>query len=155
MTAPGILSVLVPAVGGQGGGVLSEWLVEAVEATAVAFGMTEVFVGVILVAIVGNAAEHSTAILVAMRNQMDLAFNIALGSSIQVALFVAPVLVFASYLRPSGPMNLVFTPFEVLAVMVAVWVANMVAEDGESNWLEGALLLAVYVILGMAFFFLP
>jgi Ca2+:H+ antiporter len=134
---------------------MSELLVGAVEEAAHAFGLTQVFVGVIVVAVIGNAAEHSTAVLVAIRNKMDLAINIAIGSSIQIALFVAPVLVFASYLRGSGPMNLVFTPFEVLAVMVAVWVANMVAEDGESNWLEGALLLAVYLVLGIAFFFLP
>jgi Ca2+:H+ antiporter len=134
---------------------MSELLVGAVEEAAHAFGLTQVFVGVIVVAVIGNAAEHSTAVLVAIKNKMDLAMNIAIGSSIQIALFVAPVLVFASYLRPSGPMNLVFTPFEVLAVMVAVWVANMVAEDGESNWLEGALLLAVYLVLGIAFFFLP
>jgi len=114
-----------------------------------------VFVGVIVVATVGNAAEHSTAVLVAMKNQMDLAFHIAIGSSIQIALFVAPLLVFLSRLMPAGPMDLRFTPFEVLAVVIAVGVLSMVAQDGESNWLEGALLLAVYVILGIAFYFLP
>jgi Ca2+:H+ antiporter len=114
-----------------------------------------VFVGVIVVAIIGNAAEHSTAVLVALKNKMDLAMNIAIGSSIQIALFVAPVLVFVSYLFEGGPMNLVFTPFEVLAVLMAVAAAKMVAEDGESNWLEGVLLLAVYVVIGIAFYFLP
>ena len=134
---------------------MSELLVGAVEETSHLLGLTEVFVGVIVVAIIGNAAEHSTAILVAMKDKMDLAMNIAIGSSIQVALFVAPVLVFASYLTPHGPMDLRFTNFEVLAVGISVLVVNMVAQDGESNWLEGALMLAVYAVLGLAFFFLP
>jgi Ca2+:H+ antiporter len=108
-----------------------------------------------VVAVIGNAAEHSTAVLMAMKNKMDLAMNIAIGSSIQIALFVAPVLVFVSYLMPHGPMDLRFTPFEVLAVAISVGVVNLVAQDGESNWLEGALLLAVYLVLGIAFFFLP
>jgi Ca2+:H+ antiporter len=134
---------------------MSELLVGAVEEAAHALGLTEVFVGVIVVAVIGNAAEHSTAVLVAIKNKMDLAMNIAIGSSIQIALFVAPLLVFVSYLFPGGPMNLVFTPFEVLAVLMAVAAAKMVAEDGESNWLEGVLLLAVYVVIGIAFYFLP
>jgi Ca2+:H+ antiporter len=134
---------------------MSELLVGAVELTAHQFGLTEVFVGVIVVAIIGNAAEHSTAILVARKDQMDLAMNIAIGSSIQIALFVAPVLVFVSYFMPRGPMDLVFTPFEVLAVVISMVVVNLVSQDGESNWLEGALMLAVYLILGIAFFFLP
>jgi len=134
---------------------MSELLVGAVEEASHALGLTEVFVGVIVVAIIGNAAEHSTAVLVATKNQMDLAMNIAIGSSIQIALFVAPALVFASYLIGPGPMDLRFTVFEVLAVGIAVGVVNLVAQDGESNWLEGALLLAVYVVLGIAFFFLP
>ena len=134
---------------------MSEILVGAVEATSRALGLTEVFVGVIVVAVIGNAAEHSTAVIVAMRNQMDLALQIATGSSIQIALFVAPVLVFASHFMKHGPMDLRFTPFEVLSVMLATFVVNLVAQDGESNWLEGALMIAVYAILGMAFFFLP
>ncbi len=134
---------------------MSEILVGAVEEAAHALGLTEVFVGVIVVAVIGNAAEHSTAILVAMKNKMDLAMNIAIGSSIQIALFVAPVLVFVSYLRPQGPMDLHFTPFEVLACAIAMGIVNLVAQDGESNWLEGALMLAVYVVLGIAFYFLP
>jgi Ca2+:H+ antiporter len=134
---------------------MSELLVGAVEEAAHVLGLTEVFVGVIVVAVIGNAAEHSTAILVAMKNKMDLAMNIAIGSSIQIALFVAPVLVFASHWIGPGPMNLVFTPFEVLAVAVSVAIVNMVAQDGESNWLEGALMLAVYLLLAIAFFFLP
>lgn len=134
---------------------MSELLVGAVDEAAHAIGVSQVFIGVIVVAVIGNAAEHSTAVLVAMKNKMDLAMNIAIGSSIQIALFVAPVLVFVSYLVPSGPMDLRFTPFEVLAVGIAVGVVNLVAQDGESNWLEGALLLAVYLVLGIAFFFLP
>jgi Ca2+:H+ antiporter len=134
---------------------MSEILVGTVEAASHSLGLTEVFVGVIVVAIIGNAAEHSSAILVAIRNQMDLSLHIAIGSSIQIALFIAPVLVFVSYFMPHGPMDLVFTPFEVLAVGIAVVIVNFVAQDGESNWLEGALMLAVYTVLGMAFYFLP
>jgi Ca2+:H+ antiporter len=133
---------------------MSEILVGAVEATSHSLGMNAVFVGVIVVAIVGNAAEHSTAILVALKNQMDLSVGIAIGSALQIALFVAPVLVFASYLRPE-PMDLLFTDLEVLAMILAVLIARMVAEDGESNWLEGLMLLMIYAILAMAFFFLP
>ncbi len=135
---------------------MSELLVGAVEETSRSLGMSEVFMGVIVIAIVGNAAEHSTAILMAMKNQMDLAVGIAIGSALQVALFVAPVLVFASYLRPNrGPMDLLFSTFEVVSVILAAIVARMAAEDGESNWLEGAMLLMVYVILSIAFFLLP
>jgi Ca2+:H+ antiporter len=133
---------------------MSEILVGAVEETSHSLGLGAVFMGVIIVAIVGNAAEHSTAILMAMKNQMDLAVGIALGSALQVALFVAPVLVFASYLRGT-PMDLVFSTLEVVAVILAVLIAKMVAEDGESHWLEGAMLLMVYAILGVAFFYLP
>ena len=134
---------------------MSEMLVGAVEEASHVLGLTEVFVGVIVVAIIGNAAEHSTAILVAMKNHMDLSLNIAIGSSIQIALFVAPVLVFASYFMPHGPMDLRFSPFEVLAVVASIAIVNLVSQDGESNWLEGAMLLAVYIVLGIAFFFLP
>jgi len=147
-------SFLVLAAATVGVAIMSEILVGAVEPTAKAFGLTEVFVGVILVAIIGNAAEHSTAVLMAMKNQMDLAVHIAIGSSIQVALFVAPVLVFASY-GFSRPMDLVFSTFEVVAVTIAAGVATLVAMDGESNWMEGAQLLGVYLILGIAFYFLP
>ncbi len=134
---------------------MSEMLVGAVEETSHALGFTPVFVGVIVVAVIGNAAEHSTAVLVAMKNKMDLAMNIAIGSSIQIALFVAPVLVFVSYFMPHGPMDLRFSPFEVMAVGISVFIVNLVAQDGETHWLEGALLLAVYLVLGIAFFFLP
>lgn len=134
---------------------MSELLVGAVEEASHALGLSQVFVGVIVVAVIGNAAEHSTAILVAVKGKMDLAMNIAIGSSIQIALFVAPLLVFASYLMPHGPMDLRFTLFEVLAVAIAVAVTNLVSQDGESHWLEGALMLAVYLVLGIAFYFLP
>jgi len=134
--------------------VMSEFLVGAVEETSSKLGLTEIFVGVIVVAIIGNAAEHSTAVLVAMKNKMDLALNIAIGSSMQVALFVAPVLVFASYLF-GKPMDLLFTPLEVVAVGVSVAIVALIAQDGESNWMEGVLLLAVYAILGITFFAFP
>ena len=134
---------------------MSELLVGAVEEASHLLGLTEVFVGVIVVAVIGNAAEHSTAVLMAMKNKMDLALNIAIGSSIQIALFVAPVLVFASRFMPHGAMDLRFSPFEVLAVIAAAGIVNLVSSDGESNWLEGAMLLAVYVVLGLAFYFLP
>jgi Ca2+:H+ antiporter len=133
---------------------MSEALVASIEHAARGLGMTQVFVGVILVAIIGNAAEHSTAVLVARKGKMDLAVNIAIGSSLQIALFVAPVLVFASYLF-GKPMDLLFTPFEILAVAVSVLILNQIASDGESNWMEGVMLLAVYLILGLAFYFLP
>lgn len=135
--------------------VMSELLVGAVQETATRLGMTEVFVGVILVAIVGNAAEHSTAVMMALGDKMDLAINIAVGSSIQVALFVAPVLVFASYAVGPGPMNLLFTSFEVIAVAISVAVMALISQDGRSNWMEGAMLIAVYVMLGIVFFYLP
>jgi Ca2+:H+ antiporter len=134
--------------------VMSEFLVGAVEATSEKLGLTEVFVGVIVVAIIGNAAEHSTAVLVALKNKMDLSLNIAIGSSMQIALFVAPVLVFASYLFEK-PMDLLFTPLEVITIGVSVAIVALIAQDGESNWMEGVLLLAVYAILGITFFFLP
>jgi Ca2+:H+ antiporter len=133
---------------------MSEILAGTIDETGQKWGLTKLFLGVIVVAIVGNAAEHSSAILVAMKNKMDLSVGIALGSALQVALFVAPVLVFASYLR-DHPMDLVFTPMEVVAVILGVMIARMVAEDGESNWLEGAMLLMVYAILGVAFYVLP
>ncbi|MFS8636457.1 MAG: calcium/proton exchanger [Gemmatimonadota bacterium] len=134
---------------------MSELLVGAVEEAAEAFGMSEVFVGVILVALIGNAAEHSTAVLMAGKNKMDAAINIAVGSSIQIALFVAPLLVFLSYVMGPQPMDLIFTTLEVVAVAIAVAIMALISQDGESHWMEGVQLLAVYVILGIAFYFLP
>ncbi len=134
---------------------MSEMLVGAVEPAAEDLGMSKVFVGVILVALVGNAAEHSTAVLMAIRDKMDLAVNIAVGSSIQIALFVAPLLVFLSYFIGPAPMDLVFTPFEVVAVGLSVGIMTLISLDGESHWMEGVQLLAVYVMLAMGFWFLP
>lgn len=134
--------------------VMSELLVGTLEEAAAGLGLTQLFVGVVLVALVGNAAEHSTAVLVAGKNKMDLAMGIAVGSSLQVALFVAPVLVFASYLW-GPPLDLIFTPFEVAAVALSVLVVGFVAMDGESHWMEGIMLVGVYLILALAFFFLP
>jgi Ca2+:H+ antiporter len=134
---------------------VSEILVGSVESAADSLGMTRVFLGVIVVAIVGNAAEHSTAVMMALKNKMEIALGIAIGSSLQIALFVAPLLVLASYFIGPRPMDLVFTPAEVLAVIVAVLITAQTASDGESNWLEGAQLLAVYAILAMVFFYLP
>jgi len=134
--------------------VMSELLVGAIEPTAHKLGLTQVFVGVILVALVGNAAEHSTAVLMAMKNKMDLAYGIAVGSSLQIALLVAPVLVFSSYLFGT-PLDLIFTPFEVAAVTISVFAVGFVAIDGESNWMEGAMLVGVYAMLAIAFYFLP
>jgi len=134
---------------------VSEILVGSVEHAAEAFGMTRVFLGVIVVAVVGNAAEHSTAILLAMKNRMEIALGIAIGSSLQIALFVAPLLVIASHFIGPRPMDLVFTPAEVLAVFVAVLISGQIASDGETNWLEGVQLLAVYLILAIVFYFLP
>jgi Ca2+:H+ antiporter len=133
---------------------ISEFLVGAVEAARGALGFTEVFVGVIVVAIIGNAAEHSSAILMAMRNKMDLSLGIALGSSLQIALFVAPVLIFASHAF-GRPMNLEFTIPEVVAVIASILIVQQICSDGESNWMEGVQLLSVYAILGILFYFLP
>jgi Ca2+:H+ antiporter len=133
---------------------MSEMLIGALEPAAHRLGLTQVFVGVILVALVGNAAEHSTAVMVAVKNKMDLAYGIAVGSSLQIALLVAPLLVFASYLF-GAPLDLIFTPFEVAAVTMSVLVVGFVAVDGESNWMEGAMLVGVYLMLAIAFFFLP
>jgi Ca2+:H+ antiporter len=133
---------------------ISEFLVGAVEDARGALGFSEVFVGVIVVAVIGNAAEHSSAILMALRNKMDLSLGIALGSSLQIALFVAPVLIFASYLF-GRPMNLEFTIPEVVAVFASIIIVEQICSDGESNWVEGLQLLSVYMILGILFYFLP
>ncbi|MBK5118232.1 MAG: cation transporter, partial [Thermoleophilia bacterium] len=115
-------------------------------------GLSEFFVGVIVIAIVGNAAEHWVAVLVAYKQKMNLAVNIAIGSSAQVALFVAPALVFASFVIGPEPMPLVFNGFELGAIVIATLVANQVTQEGESTWFEGVQLLALYVILALAFF---
>ena len=132
----------------------SELLVDSLEVATSELGLTALFTGVILLPIIGNAAEHATAVTVALKNKMDLSVSVAMGSSMQIALFVAPVLVIGGYFL-GQPMDLNFNPFELVAVIVAVLIANSVSSDGESNWLEGSLLLATYTILGLAFFFHP
>ena len=133
---------------------LSEFLVGTIEAVRTSLGITEVFVGVIVVAIIGNAAEHSTAIVMAIKNKMDLSVGIAIGSSLQVALFVAPLLVFLSYFI-GRPMNLEFSLPEIFAVVASVYIIFQISGDGETNWIEGVQLLSVYLILGILFFYLP
>jgi len=134
---------------------MSEIMVGAIEPTAHEFGLSNVFVGVFVVAIVGNAAEHATAISAAMKDRMDLSLSIAIGSSVQVALFVAPLLVLASLFLGPAPMDLAFSPGLVLTVLLSVLITGQVAGDGRSDWLKGMQLLAVYLVLGLAFFFLP
>ena len=118
------------------------------------FGFTELFVGVIVVAIIGIAAEHYTAITAARRDHMTLAVEIAVGSSAQIALFVSPAVVLYSYLI-GRPMSLLFNAFEIAAIALSVLATHMVVLDGESNWVEGLQLLSVYAILGLAFYFVP
>jgi len=134
---------------------ISEMLVGSVEMAAHQMGMTSIFIGVIVVAIIGNAAEHSTAVLMAIKNRMDLSIGIAIGSSIQIALFVAPLLVIVSHFAGPRYMDLVFSPAEVLAIWLAVLISGQISGDGESNWLEGVQLLSVYIIMGLVFYFLP
>ncbi|HIE50538.1 MAG TPA: calcium/proton exchanger [Armatimonadetes bacterium] len=134
--------------------VCSEFLVGTVEETTRQLRLSEIFVGVIIVALVGNAAEHSSAIFLARKNKMDLSLNIAIGSSLQIALFVGPLLVLLSYAF-GPPMDLVFTTVEVLAVVVSVAIVDLVALDGRSHWFEGVQLLSVYLILAIVFYFLP
>ncbi|MDQ6634782.1 MAG: calcium/proton exchanger [Gemmatimonadota bacterium] len=133
-------------------GWLSEILVGSTEEAIKHVGLSEIFIGLIVVPIIGNAAEHSSAILMAMKNRMDLAVSIAVGSSAQVALLIAPVLVFVG-LALGKPMDLAFSTFEVVSVALAVAVAATVVRDAESNWLEGAFLLLVYGMLGVSFFY--
>jgi len=132
----------------------SEFLVGAIGETTQALGLTPLFVGVILVPLVGNAAEHATAVTVAMKNKMDLSLAIAIGSSLQIALFVAPLLVLIGW-AIGKPMDLDFNPFEVIAVVLSVAAVNSIANDGRTNWLEGVQLLAAYLIVSIAFFFHP
>ena len=131
--------------------VISEIFVGTIEPMAESAGLSKTFVGIILVPIIGNAAEHSSAIIMAMKNKMNAAVEISLGSSLQIILFVVPVLILLSLLFE--PMSIVFTPFELVAVIASVLIANRVASDGESNWLEGLQLVAVYIMIGAAFFF--
>jgi Ca2+:H+ antiporter len=146
-------SVGMLAIAGILVGLMSEILVGSIAEASESVGLSEFFIGAIVVAIVGNAAEHWVAVLVAAKDKMDLAVNIAIGSSAQIALFVAPVLVLVSFVLGPSPMPLVFNGFEVGAVLLAVLIANQVTAEGQSNWFEGLQLLAVYVILALAFGF--
>jgi Ca2+:H+ antiporter len=141
------------AIAGVAVGVMSEILVGSISEAAETIGLSPFFVGVIVVAIVGNAAEHWVAIYFALRDKMDLSVNIAIGSSAQIALFVAPVLVLLSFFIGPFPMALVFNGFEVGAIFLAAIMADMVTSDGESTWFEGLQLLAVYAVLGLTFYF--
>jgi Ca2+:H+ antiporter len=146
-------SVIVLACAGVAVGVMSEILVGSISEASQAIGLSEFFVGLIVVAIVGNAAEHWVAIYFATRDKMDLSVNIAIGSSAQIALFAAPVLVIVSFFVGPNPMALVFNGFELGAVFLAILIANHVTQDGESTWYEGLQLLAVYAVLGVVFFY--
>jgi Ca2+:H+ antiporter len=144
-------SVLALAISGALVGVLSEILVGSIEDASHTIGLSEFFIGAIVVAIVGNAAEHWVAVLVAYKNKMSLAVNIAIGSSAQVALFVAPVLVLVSFVLGPAPMPLVFNGLELAALAIAAIIANQVTQEGESTWYEGLQLLLVYVVIALAF----
>jgi Ca2+:H+ antiporter len=146
-------AVFMLAGAGIAVGVMSEILVGSISEASSAIGLSEFFVGLIVVAIVGNAAEHWVAIYFASRDKMDLSVNIAIGSSAQIALFAAPVLVFLSTFVGPNPMALVFNGFELGAIVLAILIANHVTQDGESTWYEGLQLLAVYAVLGVVFFY--
>jgi Ca2+:H+ antiporter len=146
-------SVVMLAIAGVAVGVMSEILVGSISEASESVGLSEFFIGVIVVAIVGNAAEHWVAVLVAHKDKMDLAVNIAIGSAAQIALFVGPVLVLASFIIGPDPMPLVFNGFELGGVLVAILIANVVTRDGESNWFEGVQLLGLYAIVAIAFGF--
>jgi Ca2+:H+ antiporter len=133
---------------------MSEVLVGAVRPVTEMLGLSAFFVGIIVIPIIGNVAEHLVAVQVALKNKMELSLAISVGSSLQIALFVAPLLVFISLLM-GNPLTLVFNQFELIALMAAVFIAGWVSMDGESNWLEGSMLLAIYAIIGLAFFWLP
>ena len=146
-------SVVMLAVAGIAVGVMSEILVGSIEAAADTIGLSEFFIGVFVVAIVGNAAEHWVAVLFAYKNKMDLAVNVAIGSSAQIALFVAPVLVLSSFFVGPEPLLLIFSGYELAGMLFAVLITNFVVQEGESNWFQGLQLLAVYALLGLVFFF--
>ena len=133
-------------------GWMSEILVRAIEPTVEVFGWSELFIGVIFVAIIGNAAEHMSAVTIALKNRMDLSLQISIGSATQAAMFAAPLLVLASLVL-GNPMDLVFTTFELIAIMLSVLITNLAVGDGESHWLKGLQLLMAYFIMAVAFFF--
>jgi len=134
--------------------VISEILVGSIEVVTAEFGFGELFVGAIIIGIVGNAAEHSSAIFLARKGKMDLSIGIAAGSGTQIALFVVPILVISGILL-NRPFNLVFTVFEIASVLLAAIILNLIAHDGKSNWFEGVMLMAVYLIIAIGFFFIP
>lgn len=146
------VSILMLALSTVFVAIVSEWLVHSVEQVSHSLGWSELFVGAFVIAIIGNAAEHSAALLLAMKGRIGAAVEIAIGSSLQIALFVAPTLVLISLLL-GQPMDIVFTPFELAAIGVATFITISITKDGATNWYEGVLLLTVYVILGTAFFF--
>jgi Ca2+:H+ antiporter len=146
-------SVIMLALAGVAVGVMSEILVGSIEEASEGIGISPFFVAIIVVAIVGNAAEHWVAVLFAWKDKMDLSINIAIGSSAQIALFVAPVLVLISFVLGPFPMPLVFNGLELGAIMLAIIIANQVTHEGESTWFEGVQLLSVYTVLGIVFFF--
>ncbi len=146
-------SIVMLAIAGAAVGVMSEILVGSISEAAELIGLSPFFIGLFVVAIVGNAAEHWVAVLVAAKDKMDLAVNICVGSSAQIALFVAPLLVILSFFFGPEPMALVFNGYEVGAMLFAVLIANFVTSEGESTWFEGVQLLAVYLVLGLVFFF--
>jgi len=146
-------SVIMLAIAGVAVGVMSEILVGSISAASHSLGLSEFFIGVIIVAIVGNAAEHWVAVLVARKDKMDLSVNIAIGSSAQVALFVTPVLVLAGFFIGPAPLPLVFNGYELGALLLAVWIASYVSQEGESTWFEGLQLLAVYLVMAIVFAF--
>lgn len=147
-------SVLILAAATAAVAWLSEILVSTIEPVVQHFGWTQLFIGVIVVAVVGNAAEHTSAVLMAIKNRMDLSLQIAIGSAAQIALFAAPVLVLIG-LAIGHPMNLIFNTFELITIALSVLITSIVVQDGESNWLEGTQLLLAYVIMAVAFFFHP
>ncbi len=147
------MSIAMLAVAGVAVGVMSEILVGSISAASQSLGLSEFFIGIIVVAIVGNAAEHWVAVLVARKDKMDLSVNIAIGSSAQVALFVTPVLVLAGYFIGPGPLPLVFNGYELSALLFAVLIASYVSHEGESTWFEGVQLLAVYLVMAVVFAF--
>ena len=134
--------------------IMSELLVGTVEHVVVEIGITEFFLGIIIVPLIGNVAEHLVAVQVAAKNKMELSLAISVGSSLQIALFVAPLLVFVS-LAMGNPLTLVFNRFELIALGAAVLIGGLVSLDGESNWLEGSMLLTIYIIIALGFFWLP
>ena len=133
---------------------VSDILVNSITPLVEKLGWTQLFVGVIFVAVIGNAAEHFSAVMVARKDRMDLSLQIAIGSAAQISLLVAPALVLAG-LFMGQPMTLVFTPFELAAIVLSVIIVQFVVQDGQSNWLEGVQLLAAYLVMAIAFYFHP